>query len=510
MIKKIFAILVSLGILFSLFPKNSFAEKEDYFIVTAYYSPLANQEYYMMWDYESEKILQWNWTNWASWKEVFSGMLAAPAKYSFWTKIYLEWIWVWVVEDRGWAIVRKGKRWAKYDRIDIWMWYGDEWLKRALAWGKRTVKWKIVSRNTKTTFNYKTRIAPDWAVRWLKSVREKETIFDYDIWKDSPKEKIKNLQKFLAKIWVYKWEIDWNYMWETIDIIFDFQIANSIVSSEKEAWAGYWWTKTRALFKKMYLNWEFRVWKIDKKLNKEIKLALEKEEKIKNEQISLLKKEKDKNLFSSFSKSEEEIKKSLEVMKILEIYNWETNLSYEEFIEVVYDFQVSNSIVKTEYDKWAWYFWPKTRNKLKNLYFDYIDKKIKKEENLFLEKKEKILEKQRKEELKQKYENLEKDILGKTADEIKKISFLKKWDVSENVRNLQKTLKKLWYFHYYKTTKNFWNITKKALADFQMEHNLIDSYDSKYAGILWERTLEKLAGELYLFYYEELLGEETI
>ncbi|MDR1987886.1 MAG: hypothetical protein LBQ24_03920 [Candidatus Peribacteria bacterium] len=59
------------------------ADDTNYFVVTAYYSPLVNQEYYLTGDYESEIRLNGRGTNGASGKEVFSGMLAAPKTYEF-------------------------------------------------------------------------------------------------------------------------------------------------------------------------------------------------------------------------------------------------------------------------------------------------------------------------------------------------------------------------------------------------------------------------------------------
>jgi hypothetical protein len=60
------------------------------FIVTAYYSPLPNQSYYLKGSYEADLVLNGNGTNGASGKEVYIGMLAAPKKYPFGTKIHLE------------------------------------------------------------------------------------------------------------------------------------------------------------------------------------------------------------------------------------------------------------------------------------------------------------------------------------------------------------------------------------------------------------------------------------
>jgi len=139
----------------SILQEDKPAEWERYFYITAYYSPLLGQSKYTTWSYAWDVRLNGEWKYTASWKWVFPWLLAAPRNYDFWTKIEFEGIWVWVVEDRWGAIVNAWERDHEYDRIDIWMWYGDEWLARALKWGKRTVKWKVVSddRSLSVTFN---------------------------------------------------------------------------------------------------------------------------------------------------------------------------------------------------------------------------------------------------------------------------------------------------------------------------------------------------------------------
>lgn len=141
--KKIPKILLLIVFIFTINSNFVFAEtSSDYFIVTAYYSPLPNQNYYLKGNYEDELKLNWMWIAWASWVWVYEWMLAAPKNYAFWTKIYLEWLWIWSVEDRGGAIVNSWVRWYEHDRIDVWMWYWEEWLRRALYWWKRKVAWK--------------------------------------------------------------------------------------------------------------------------------------------------------------------------------------------------------------------------------------------------------------------------------------------------------------------------------------------------------------------------------
>ncbi len=128
------------------------------FVVTAYYSPLPFQEKYFKWNYEDEIKLNGHWIRWASWKPVSPWFIAAPKNYKFGTKIKLEGLWVWVVEDRWWAIVNSWERWYEYDRLDIWMWYWDIWLQRALKWWKKTVDWEIMSEDTEVSI----KLEPLW------------------------------------------------------------------------------------------------------------------------------------------------------------------------------------------------------------------------------------------------------------------------------------------------------------------------------------------------------------
>lgn len=115
------------------------------FYVTAYYSPVLWQNRYTTWTYFGDVKLNWSWKSTASWKKVFAWLIAAPKNYEFWTKIKLEWLWVWIVEDRWWSIKNSSKSGFDYDRIDVWMWYWDEWLTKALKWWKRKVTWKIIT-----------------------------------------------------------------------------------------------------------------------------------------------------------------------------------------------------------------------------------------------------------------------------------------------------------------------------------------------------------------------------
>lgn len=90
MLQKILSFLLIAFFILALSSQQLQAQEENYFTVTAYYSPLPDQKYYLTGDYEREKRLNGQGIAGASGKKVFSGMLAGPASYPFGTKIELE------------------------------------------------------------------------------------------------------------------------------------------------------------------------------------------------------------------------------------------------------------------------------------------------------------------------------------------------------------------------------------------------------------------------------------
>lgn len=214
---------------------------ERIFIITAYYSPIEWQNKYLRWSFEADSKLNGWWKTTASWKWVFSWLLAAPKNYDFWTKIELEWIWVWSVEDRWWAIVNAWDYWHNYDRIDIWMWYWDDWLNRAIKWWKREVKWKILENNI------------DVSVEFDISPIEKYS--DLVIDADNPEiENVVKLQELMTEIWLYNWEKNWNF--DSIkDELISFQVENNIIDSINSSEAWFFWEKTITVMRKNYWWW---------------------------------------------------------------------------------------------------------------------------------------------------------------------------------------------------------------------------------------------------------------
>jgi len=461
--KKIMTLLIFTLLIVNLCIKVVSA-KDTYFIVTAYYSPLPNQDYYLKGNYEAEKRLNWKWIRWASWKKVFSGMLAAPKNYNFWTKIYLEWLWIWEVADRGGAIVNAGKRWYNYDRIDVWMWYWDEWLRRALYWGKRRVKGTYVNYNSKITLNYHNIASPNWTTSWYKST---PSIFNIWIWIWSEKNIIIKLQKFLKDIWIYKWQLDWKYNKLLIDNIYQFQINNKLIRKWTLYWAWYWGTKTRKLILKKFQRWDF-----EKKIT------------IKNS-----KKENNKlKIFKSPVRKESEIKELQNILIELNLYSWKKTWKYKDLIKSITKYQLNKKLISYNWEVWTWYFWPKTRLSLKKDYIIFIKDKEEKEK-IRLEKERKIKEE------KQKQEKLKELSIKEAHSKVSLIWTPKFWDISQEVRKLQNTLKQLGYFDH-KDTAIFWKITKESLIKYQLDNKLISSKNELGSWIFWPKTKDNIKSDL--------------
>ncbi len=334
---KLISYIIIWFLIFSIFSKQIFADYKAQninFIVTAYYSPLPNQKHYITWSYYWDKRLNWEGHTTASWKKSFVWMLAAPKKYPFWTKIYFEWYWVWVVEDRGWAIVKAWLRGHKYDRIDIWMWYGDEWLQRAIKWWKRTIKWRVVSTKTTTSLKFSQNI-----LFWIKNIKVNPEIHNYN--------NVKILEENLKKLWIYNWKIDWKYF-SIKNILINYQIKNKIIKSKYSPAAWWFWPKTYLSLLRKYWNKNILIKQNNLKIietNPKIQIIL------KAPEIEL-----------NWDKPQiKEVKKVQELFKKLWLYSWKINWNYNSIKNKILEIQKEAWLIKNNNSWWAWYFWEKTK-----------------------------------------------------------------------------------------------------------------------------------------------------
>ncbi len=113
---------------------------EHWVTVTAYYSPLPGQSWYVTGSYEGDIRLNGQGTHAADGTPVFPGLLAAAPRIPYGTTICLPGFGCGTKHDTGQAIVNQGDRsLATYDRVDVWAGWGEPGLRRAVDWGVQSV-----------------------------------------------------------------------------------------------------------------------------------------------------------------------------------------------------------------------------------------------------------------------------------------------------------------------------------------------------------------------------------
>lgn len=211
------------------------------FTVTAYYSPMSGQAFYYTPTYETEVILNGAGIAGASGKKVFTGMLAAPASYLFGQKIYFPSLGWGEVADRGGAIVFSWEKGQIYDRIDIWMGRGEEWLVRALVFGKKTLTGYLCAQGSKPSIDfasipvYKNFFDIALRIQQLDKGRN-------DIW-------VRTLQKYLVSLWyLHKSHRHGSYDAFTKKALCAYQVSKKLVSA-KHTDCGVFGSRTRYTMK---------------------------------------------------------------------------------------------------------------------------------------------------------------------------------------------------------------------------------------------------------------------
>lgn len=204
--------------------------QEKIFTVTAYYSPVSGQSFYYKPTFQEEVILNGEGYFWASGKKVFNGMLAWPASYPFWSHIYFPWFGVGEIADRWGAIVLSWERGQSRDRIDIRMGSGEEWLIRALTFGKKNMTGYFCE-------NTDMKIAPKDELLW-GNVPTFKNFFDRALRIQQLEEgrndiRTRTLQKYLVKLWyLNKRYRNGEYQKYTKKALCNYQIAKKILSSK--------------------------------------------------------------------------------------------------------------------------------------------------------------------------------------------------------------------------------------------------------------------------------------
>lgn len=324
-------------------------------MVSAYYSPLPGQQFYMRGSYEADIRLNGRGTNGADGTQVYTGMLAAPRTYPFGTRIRIPGLGVGEVHDRGGAIKAR----ANYDRIDVWMGHGEEGLSRALNWGMRLVEgevyWKAYQVQPGFSFNWVNPQLPQSTLnRLMKHTLLNPQVFTKPITKVSPKANVRELQEALRMFGYYHGAVNGVYSTQTRQAVLTFQLAEGVIVDENNVGAGYFGPRTRVALKTKIENFNSKLLKEQKRLK----------DNLTSLSVGLGKNAKG-----------DEVSKMQQMLWELGYYNGEMNGNYDMVtIDAVLEFQKDNQVVQGDWERGAGYFGKKTHTAL----VAAVDKKVEK------------------------------------------------------------------------------------------------------------------------------------
>jgi peptidoglycan hydrolase-like protein with peptidoglycan-binding domain len=213
------------------------------FSLTGYYSPLANQGFFLTGSYESEIRLNGRGIAGADGTPVYPGMIAAPKSYAFGTIVCLPDYGCGKVHDRGGAIVEQGGRSiAKHDRLDIWTGYGLDGLQRALAIGLKHKEGVLYApgSNVPVAVNF----AASPSLYDLIDAPERK-IFNQNLEIGDEGARVFALQEILQNRGYLSEPANNYFGLNTKEAVLKFQKDNFVIDNETQAGAGRFGPKTR-------------------------------------------------------------------------------------------------------------------------------------------------------------------------------------------------------------------------------------------------------------------------
>lgn len=461
--------------------------EEKVFVVTAYYSPKSWQAFYYKDTYEAEKTLNGEWLYWASGKWVFNGMLAAPSSYDFGGLIYFPSLWwVWEVADRWWAIVHSWEKGQSYDRIDVWMWAVEEWLVKALVFGKQTITGYYCNAQTVKSKWIKSKI---WFNLWAIPIQK--YFFDSSLF-------IQELKYGREDVWVYKLQeylMKFGYLNKKTGYFGD-DTKNALCKYQVTRWLSTWkycgsfGSKTRYFMKneaktKWFLPDFTETTTIDDLISYAKSYKYNEEWKNKDEALT----SKTTNYFTEPYKNGTVNKKIGGLQDMLRhywFYDGELTNTYDKkTVQAVYDFQIAVGILKKDdtQNTARWWMWPSTRNKLNEKRAEF--QSIKNSEGW--KNKNEIEPSQNIKEWTTKNEVGEAKVSNYFSEPYKNST------VNEKIWDLQDMLRHYWFYDG-ELTNTYDKKTINAVYHFQVFMWILSKNDTKNAAKwwMWPSTRNKL------------------
>ena len=366
---------------------------EQTFVISAYYSPLPCQEKYATGSYEADIRLNGHGIHGADGTSVYPGMIAAPKTFYFGTKLHIPGVGIVAVHDRGGAIVPAEERGNSYDRLDIWMGYGDKGLKRALGWGKRTVDVTVygiadsviedvyladysadeyvpeecdyANKNVviNNSYNAPTASEEDEMTKLAKkyNIELSEMLSSY-LELGVKGESVKKLQEELKKLNFYRTEPTGVYDELTVHAVFKFQQSQNIVIDDGIVGAGVFGPKTRQRMNEIIASRNDRKILIAQVTNDATYLAKANEGSTDESKTRLLTMELD------FGSTSHEVTKLQKFLKNKGYFPEEDLTGYFGPVtrDAVLKFQIENKLISDEKDTGAGRVGPNTLNLINN------------------------------------------------------------------------------------------------------------------------------------------------
>jgi len=237
------------------------------FGITAYYSPLPGQLKYVTGSYAGDIRLNGRGTNGADGTPVYAGMIAAPKSYAFGTKLFIPGVGMSAIHDRGGAIVvgtGSNGDGPEYDRLDIWMGYGDKGLQRALRWGYQKLDVTVYGINPDIQEdvvigdfsldekdNQEYFYIPEY---YNNTVEIPSMIFKDDLWYLDKDDEVQKLQEYLDQLGYFHGDANGYFGDETRMAIYLYQKEKGIVQSIADLGAGHFGAQTRKALEETILN----------------------------------------------------------------------------------------------------------------------------------------------------------------------------------------------------------------------------------------------------------------
>lgn len=325
------------------------------FIITAYYSPLTGQDNYVTGSYEGDIRLNGNGTNGADGTPVFPGMIAAPKSYPFGMKLYIPGVGLTSIHDRGGAIVDAGVRNNAYDRLDVWMGAGDDGLRRALGWGKRTVEVRVYGIKPEIEeavyFDQYLTAENIYTETFLDPLT-----FPDDLYYGSSGADVLKMQEYLVT-WGYLTEANGFYGADTAQALYELQSDYEIISDPDELGAGHFGPQTRRTFEDL----------IDGGVSEEMS-KLQQGQTLMTKYPKLFEEKKSYGVALGLGDSGDTVTMLQEDLQKLGFLRIEpTGFFGESTAHALFKFQQAQGIVADETDSGAGYLGPQTRSELNTI-----------------------------------------------------------------------------------------------------------------------------------------------